>query len=150
MTIWAVDADLIEYEINLAAELPDGQDDWADEIAKGQSDVLELIKSGWWEANIVNYHFSGNGTAILDESKLNTTLLKQFVCFQTFAYYIMPKLSRFSDEDDKFTRKIEYYKAEAEREWAKVIKMDLYDFNADDTFDDLDRISRSPRRWGRG
>ena len=85
----------------------------------------------------------------MDEALLNTAQLKQFVCYQTFAYYIMPKLSVFSDEDDSFTRKMELYISFVEREWNKVKDMALYDFDGDDAFSDTERTGPVVRKLGR-
>jgi len=149
MAIWATDTDLAEYEIGIVGDLPAGQSDWSAEIAKGQGDTLERIKSDWWESHISGRYYDANSYPIMDEALLNTAALKQLTCFQTLAHYIMPKLARFSDEDDAYTRKIDFYIAEVEREYRKIKSMALYDFNADSTFSDYERTGPVQRRLGR-
>lgn len=150
MAIWADDADLTTYEINIVADLPSGQADWSAEIAKAQGDILERIKNDWWESHVASKYFdTTSGYPIMDEALLNVAALKQITCYQSFAYYIMPKLARFSDEDDAYTRKIAFYSSEVEREYSKIKNMALYDFNSDSTFSDYERTGPVTRRLAR-
>lgn len=150
MTIWAVDADLTDYEISVVADLPNGQADWAEEIARGQDDILERIRNDWWEQHVAKkYYDTSNGYPEMDEALLNTAALKQITCYQSFARYIMPKLARFSDEDDSYTRKIAFYTEEVEREYNKIKNLALYDFDEDSSFDYTERTGPVQRRLAR-
>jgi len=149
MAAWANDANLTEYEISVVADKPASLADWSAEIAKAQDDILQRIKRDWWENNIATREYDSDHLPIIDESLLNTAILAQITCYQALGYYIMPKLARFSDEDDSYTRKITYYTDRVEQEWNKIKSMALYDFNADATFSDYERAGFTPRRLAR-
>ena len=149
MAAWANDANLTEYELSVITDRPIGLVNWAVEIAKAQDDILQRIKRDWWENNIATREYDSDHLPIIDESLLNTGILMQITCYQSLGYYIMPKLARFSDEDDSYTRKITYYTDRVEQEWNKIKSMALYDFNADSTFSDYERTGFAPRRLAR-
>jgi len=149
MAAWATDATLTEYEISVVADLPASLADWSSEIAKAQDDILQRIKSDWWEGHIAGRRYEGNAFPVIDEALLNTSILAQITSFQALGYYIMPKLARYSDEADSYTRKIDYYAKRVETEWDKIKSMALYDFNGDSTFSDFERTGPMQRRLAR-
>jgi len=146
---WANDTNLTEYEISVVADLPSSMSDWSAEIAKAQDDILQRIKADWWEGHIAGRRYTGDSFPVIDESLLNTAILTQITCFQALGYYIMPKLARYSDEADSYTRKIDYYTKRVEGEWDKIKNMALYDFNGDSVFSDYERTGPMQRRLAR-
>lgn len=142
----ATDTDL---ELLRADILEHGVLTWADQLAMAEADVIELVKTEWFvEAakSLYGYGLQGNDYQVVvsqfNIAHLNTSALKNLICYRAMAWYIYPSLTRDTDDGlDAFSRRAERYKAFYEGEWDAIKRMPLYDFNSDSNFEDVERVS---------
>ena len=79
-----------------------GVDDWSDELAKAQIDVINLIQFKWW-----NKFYS---RSMFESSKLVEAQWTKATVYQAMYAYILPKLSTFRPEGDPFREQFVFYK----------------------------------------
>ena len=121
-----------------------GPENWTDQIQFATDDVLNKIKSDWWE-QVSSPLFT------LDEDLLNTDALTNLAVYCTLGFYALPLLSTERDKDgDSFSRKADYYRDRYREEWEVVKLLPLYDFNSDDQFTDDERQGPIVRELSRG
>ena len=140
MANYAKDSDLIKYD---AKVMDQGEDTFLDQLTFATGDILNLIKTGWWE------EASGLPIDSFDETKLNVAALEKLTVYKAFYEYIFPKLSKFT-EGDTFLAKIDFYEKRFKEEWLVVKSLPLYDFDNSDTFEDSERRGPIQRRRARG
>jgi len=131
-------ADIGNYGLNINAM-----------IDKAETDVINYLEYSWFQGAYNNYFGSiGNlnvdahGVRIvrkMDPSLLNISLLNNLFVYRTLAFYIMPSLMKdATDNEDSFFALSEFYKNKYLEELDIVIRQNVYDFNADSQFDNLD------------
>lgn len=121
---FAVNEDLVEYITDIFDQ---GVDDWTDELAKAEDDVVNQIKIRYW-----NKH---HDRAKFEKSKLTETQWKKATVYKAFAAYIMPKLSTFRI-DDVFVEQMKFYKQQFEEELNTQFTLGIeYDTDGDGTVD---------------
>lgn len=139
MSLYAKDSDLIKYDAKVMTQ---GEDTFLDQLTFASDDILNLIKTGWWE------EASGLPISSFDETKLNVAALEKLTVYKAFYEYIFPKLSKFT-EGDTFLAKIDFYEKRFKEEWLIVKSLPLYDLDDDDTFEDGERRGPIQRRRAR-
>ena len=117
-----------------------GVDDWSDELAKAQIDVINLIQFKWW-----NKFYS---RSTFDSSKLVEAQWTKSCVYQAMYAYILPKLSTFRPEGDPFREQFVFYKDRFQEEWELQFGVGIqYDFGGDGTIDiNTDVIQASQTR----
>lgn len=140
MSLYAKDSDLDKYDPKVRSQ---GQDSYLDQLTQASEDILNLIKTGWWE------EASGLPIDSFDETKLNIAVLQKITVYKAFYEYIFPKLSKFT-EGDTFLAKIDFYEKRFKDEWLIVKSLPLYDFDDSDSFEDSERRGPIQRRRARG
>lgn len=146
----ALDADLVKLRSDI---LQHGVTTWADQLAFAESDVIERIQTEWFvqaAKGIFAHGLSGQPMQIIldtwNVAYLNTGILKNLVCYRAMGWYIYPSLTKDVDDgEDAFTRRAVRYAEFYEQEWERIIKMPLYDFDADSSFSAIDRQPSSSR-----
>jgi len=149
---------ILATETDLKSMVPDvfshGINSFVSDLKMAQDDIVNLIKSSWWNDAIRN-NFIVNSTNTsfqqgfipLDENLLNASALSKIIIYRAVSAYIYPKLSTFKTVDgDSFSRKATFYNKLYNDEWKIVRHLPLYDFNKDGIFSDLERKINGGRR----
>jgi hypothetical protein len=123
MTAYATDEDLVKF-------IPDifdhGVDSFNEEMTRSTGDVQRRIKSDWWMIQ--------NDPNLFDATKLKASEWKRTTVYHALAYYIMPRLSNFS-EDDTFQRQMTFYKEKYQEEFDAQMKSGIsYDDDGSGTY----------------
>lgn len=131
MTAYATDEDLVKF-------IPDifdhGVDSFNEEMTRSTGDVQRRIKSDWWMIE--------NDPNLFDATKLKASEWKRTTVYHALAYYIMPRLSNFS-EDDSFQRQMVFYRERYQEEFKDVLNAGIsYDDDGSGTYsvDEIDYI----------
>ena len=131
MSAYATDEDLV-------AIIPDifdhGVDSFTDELLRSTDDVKRKIKTDWWMLEHDPNDF--------DATKLKASEHKRTTVYHALAYYILPRLSNFS-EDDSFQRQMVFYKERYQEEFKDVLNAGIsYDDDGSGTYsiDEIDYI----------
>jgi hypothetical protein len=122
MAIYAQDDDLVKI-------IPDifdhGVESFADELERSSGDIERRIKSDWWAVAHDPYLF--------DTTKLEASEWMMATIYHSLAYYILPRLSTFA-EDDTFQRQMVFYRERYQEEFSAVLAAGLsYDMDGDGT-----------------
>jgi hypothetical protein len=129
-----------------------GIQDWEPEIAKAEADVLKIIKVRWWPVYLKNRNKALNN---LEVYEINTALLDptqwtQITCYYALAFYILPKLSKFESDADRFRNMMDYYSQRFEALMDLELRSGVrYDINNDNQFDENESIATSSLRLTR-
>ena len=111
-----------------------GVDDWTDELAKAQIDVIK-----WWNKFYSRSQF--------DSSKLVEAQWTKATVYQAMYAYILPKLSTFRPEGDPFREQFVFYKDRFQEEWELQFGVGIqYDFDGDGSIDintDVRQVSQT-------
>jgi hypothetical protein len=137
----------IEDLLEVDATLQDyGIQDFDAELVKAEADVTKIIKVRWWPT-----YLKENGRNANDYD-MNATLLDpaqwtQVTCYYALAFYILPKLSKFEADPDRFRNMMDYYASRFEA----LIDLELrsgvrYDADNDDQFETTEVTKTSSLR----
>ena len=144
----STDTDVLAYEPDITQY---GIQSFADEHAKTRADILRILRIDWWprHRNIIGkYAINIIDTNLeMDDSKLTESQFTKAAVYHVLAYYILPKLSKFTPEGDVFREKMEYYRARFNEEIKYVLRDGIeYDFDGDGTVEDTEK---QPVHYGR-
>jgi hypothetical protein len=94
---FATNTDITQYSSDV---MDQGVTDWSDQLADAEQDVINLVKTKYWDTH--------RGAAF-DSSLLTDTQWTKTTVFRALSYYILPKLSTFR-EDDVWLEQVHFYK----------------------------------------
>lgn len=121
-----------------------------EEITKSENDIYRLLRIRWWPTVQTKvYDLSVHRTSYtseMDNNLLDTSQLKRAGVFHCLAYYILPKLSKFEVDGDRFKEMLDYYKARFDEEFDLVIRELYYDWDSDSVFEDDERVHKERLR----
>lgn len=119
---------------NIAPDIfEQGVDDWADELANAETDVINHIRVEYW-----NNH---NKRSDWNSTLLTTTQWTKATVYRALANYILPKLATFRI-DDVFMEQIKFYKERFSEEMELQFALGIeYDTNNDDVLDDTEVVT---------
>ena len=142
MAILATITDVAAYEPDIENY---GISDFDSDITKAQSDVFRDLRIRWWPTQQIGLydvkHVAG-GNQEPDEELYTPSQLTRACVYQALGYHIYPKLSRFEPDLDVFERKMEYYRAEYEREMDLVLRDGVeYDLDNSGTITDNEKVA---------
>lgn len=124
MAVYATDDDLVLIVPDI---FDHGVDTFDVELARSSSDIERRIKAEWWSAR--------RDPKLFDETKLKASEWERATVYHSLAYYILPRLSNFQ-EDDTFQRQMVFYKERYMEEFSAVLAAGIsYDENDDDVYD---------------
>lgn len=129
---FAVNENLHEY---VPEVFDQGVDDWAPELAKAETDVVNQIKMTWWNKY--------EDPAQFDKTKLTESQWTKATVYKALYTYILPKLSTFRPEGDPFYNQLEFYKERFAEEFAVQFGVGVdYDHNNDGSVsaDEVERL----------
>lgn len=117
---------------DLAAIVPDifdhGVDSFDTELERSTGDIQRRIKTEWWSIQ--------HNMKDFDTDKLKADEWERATIYHALAYYILPRLSNFS-EDDTFQRQMVFYKERYMEEFADSMASGIsYDTDGDGTYED--------------
>ena len=141
MTNFAQDSDLLEYEPQIRDY---GIHDYSDLHTKTTTDIERLLNIRWWNTHQAsNTDITVIGTATkLTKSKLNHNQFTRAAVYHVLAYYIFPLLSTFTEEQDVFERKMNYYKEKFAEEFDLILRDGVhYDADSSGTYEDTEKQS---------
>ena len=115
---------------NLVLIVPDifdhGVDTFDGELNRSTDDINRRIKSDWWNVQ--------HDPKLFDANKLKATDWERATIYHALAYYILPRLSNFQ-EDDTFQRQMVFYKERYMEEFAAVMAAGIsYDHDGDSSY----------------
>jgi hypothetical protein len=116
-----------------------GYQDFDSALEKAEADVIKMLKARWWPGYIkyLKFSSSANPFSAFDATLLDETQWTQITCYIALGYYILPKLSKFETDEDRFLNMMEYYTKRAEQDFDLEVRSGVsYDFDEDDTFSD--------------
>lgn len=115
-----------------------GIQDWDEELASAEADVKKIVKVRWWPVYLKNRNIA---LAQADDYEINFTLLDptqwtQITCYYALAFYILPKLSKFEGDPDRFRNMMDYYGQRFEALMDLELRSGVrYDVDNDDQFE---------------
>jgi len=118
--------DVLEYGIT----------DFTDEIAKTEQDIYRQLRIRWWPTWKSNrYDIVVRGIAVeMDAALLTVSQFTRAAVYLCMADHILPKLSKFQPEGDKFKEMMQHFTTQFEREFQLVLQDGVeYDYNDDGT-----------------
>jgi len=151
-TSFIQDTDLVEFVPDI---LGFGVADFSTQNLRASDDVFERLLNEWWPQAISRFYGLTRQNIdtmfptlpTLDVNKLDTAALKPLTCYRALGHYILPLLAGDADANgDLFTRRADRYDRFYSEEWKKVIRLPLYDFNADGAFSMVERKRAIGRR----
>ncbi len=121
---FATNSDIQQF----AADVMDqGITDWGDALTEAESDIINLVKTEYW-----NTQRSGT----FDATLLTDTQWTKATVFRALAYYILPQLSTFRD-DDVWLEQMGFYRERSSEEMDIQFGVGVeYDADADGTVQD--------------
>ena len=135
----STDADVLAYEPDINQY---GIQSFADEHAKTRADILRILRIDWWprHRNVLDQYRTTTTSVEMDETLLTESQFTKAAVYHVLAYYILPKLSKFTPDGDVFREKMEYYRARFNEEINYVLRDGVsYDFNDDGTVSDSEK-----------
>ena len=104
---FAVNADLLRY---MPTIMDNGVEDWTQELAEAESDVINIIKAKWFFVEFGNQRTRGMAIQPIYKPELLTaSQWTKATCYRALTAYILPKLSTFRPEGDSFQKQIDFY-----------------------------------------
>lgn len=104
-----------------------GVETFNDELNRSSDDINRRIKSDWWNVQ--------HDPKLFDATKLKATEWERATIYHSLAYYILPRLSNFQ-EDDTFQRQMVFYKERYMEEFSAVMAAGIsYDRDDDGTYE---------------
>ena len=123
------DNDLLDYVPDLESF---GIEDFADDHARAEADIYRQLRAGWF----VKTGYSGE----MDSTLLTQTQLTRLGVYRVLGWYVFPKLTKWSDEQDRFEKQMNHYRGEYANEFEAVLRDGVeYDANEDDTVSDSEK-----------
>ena len=113
------------------------------ELTDATNDVLRDLQTRWWPT----YKFGtydikriGVGQGRLNSDQLDATQWKRCTVFRALGFHIFPKMAKFDPDQDIFERKMEFYRAEYERELDDELRYGVsYDTDSSGTYSDTEQ-----------
>ena len=142
----STDANVLSYEPDI---LEYGIASFSGEHEKSRADILRILRIDWWprHRNVLD-KYRTTATAIeMDETKLTESQFTRAAVYHVLAYYILPKLSKFTPDGDVFREKMEYYRSRFNEEIDYILRDGPeYDFDGDGVVEDSEK---QPVHYGR-
>jgi len=124
MAVYANDDDLVLIVPDI---FDHGVDTFDTELERSSSDIERRIKSEWWMIS--------HDPELFDTTKLKASEWERATIYHALAYYILPRLSNFQ-EDDTFQRQMVYYKERYMEEFSAVLAAGIsYDTDGDGSYE---------------
>jgi len=116
MATFAADTDLLEYEPQIRDY---GIHNFSELHEKTYDDIIRLLNIKWWPTQQygINDITVVGGAPKLTNGRLDSNQFTRAAVYHVLAYYIYPRLSSFSEEQDSFERKMNYYKEKFNEEF---------------------------------
>ena len=116
---------------DLVAIVPDifehGVESFTEELNRSEDDVQRRIKTDWWMTSRAPENF--------DVTKLKAAEHKRTTIYHALAYYILPRLSNFS-ENDTFQNQMTFYRERYHDEFTAVLAAGIsYDHDGDSVYE---------------
>lgn len=123
MSAYATDEDLV-------AIVPDifdhGVESFTAELNRSEDDVQRRIKTDWWMIE--------HDPNLFDATKLKASEHTRTVIYHALAYYILPRLSNFQ-ENDTFQNQMQFYRDRYQEEFKAVLNAGIsYDDDGDSVY----------------
>lgn len=138
----STDTDILEY----VPDLHDyGIQDFSADHAKTRQDILRRLRIEWWPRlqpwkQDIRYV---NTTPEMDETRLTESQFTRAAVFHVLAYYILPKLTKFDPEGDRFENMMKHYRERYNEEFTLVLQDGVeYDLDNNNTIDTGEKASR--------
>lgn len=115
-----------------------GIQDFSAEITKTEQDIYRLLRVRWWPTWKANrYDIVVRGITVeMDSDLLTDTQFTRAAVYYAMAEHILPKLSQFQPDGDKFMEMIKFYSTRFDQEFSLVLQDGVeYDYNGDGTVD---------------
>jgi hypothetical protein len=126
-----------------------GIQEWDYELAKAESDVTKVIKVRWWPQFLKGKRVN---IQVADGYEINTSLLDptqwtEITCYYALAFYILPKLSKFEANPDRFRNMMDYYSQRFEALMDLELRSGVrYDADHDTQFESAETMAISSLR----
>jgi len=119
-----------------------GVDDWSNELALAETDVINRIKIDYWNKY--------ESPSLFSTSKLTDSQWTKSTVYKALYAYILPKLSTFRPEGDPFMMQITFYKERFAEELHMQYGVGIeYDHNNDGSIDQASERERVELRLTR-
>lgn len=138
--------DLLEVDATLQDY---GIQEWDTELAKAEADVTKIIKVRWWPTFLKQKRVALN---VADGYEINSSLLDptqwtEVTCYYALAFYILPKLSKFESDPDRFRNMMDYYSTRFESLMDLELRSGVrYDADHDSQFESAETTPSSSLR----
>lgn len=118
--------DILEYGIT----------DFEAEISKTTEDIYRLLRIRWWPSWKSNrYDIVVRGIGVeMNQALLTDSQFTRAAVYHCLAEHILPKLSKFQPEGDKFNQMMAHFRSQFEQEFSLVLQDGVeYDYDDDGT-----------------
>lgn len=141
---FATIADLLEVDSTIQDY---GIQEWDTELAKAEADVTKIIRVRWWPTYLKDKGYYNASNYDLNPALLDSTQWTEVTCYYALAYHILPKLSKFESDPDRFRNMMDYYASRFEA----LIDLELrsgvrYDADNDSQFETTETVKTSSLR----
>ena len=141
----STDDDIIEYFPDLRDY---GIQDFSSDHTKTREDIIRRLRIEWWprqRTQTSDITIRLLNTAIeMDDTLLTESQFTRAAVFHCLSYYILPKLSKFDPDGDRFDTMMKYYKSRFDEEFELVLRDGVeYDNNRDGTIQNVEKVSTS-------
>jgi len=128
----------IDNLLEIDATLQDyGIQDFEAELAKAEQDIVKILIVRWWSGYLkgLPYDITRSTIFTLNPALLDETQWTDVTCYYALAHYILPKLSKFEGDPDRFRNMMDYYATR----FNDLVDLEIrsgvhYDINGDEQF----------------
>jgi hypothetical protein len=143
MTFATID-DLLQVDATLQDY---GIQDFEPELAKAESDVTKIIKVRWWPNYVKTQTTTGSDSFVLNPALLDASQWTEVTCYYALAFYILPKLSKFEADPDRFRNMMDYYSGRFDALMDLELRSGVrYDADADTQFTNAETVNTNSLR----
>lgn len=139
----STDEDILEY-------MPDlfdyGIQDFSDYHEKTRQDIFRQLRVEWWpKQRLERFDIKVlNNNTEMDEELLTESQFTRAAVFHVLSYYILPILSKFEADGDRFREMMTYYRKRFEEEFNLVLRDGVeYDLDDDGNITDSEKAPQT-------
>jgi|TARA_R110002051_G_scaffold171672_3_gene242114 hypothetical protein len=135
-------ANVQEYQSDI---LEYGLAEFDDFFAKTETDIQRRLEIDWWQRRNHSIHditIRSGDNAVMDTTKLKESQFTRAAVYHCLAFYILPRLTTWTPERDRFREMIDWYTDKWEQEFDLILKQGVYyDEDGDSVYESDERTS---------
>jgi len=122
-----------------------GIQDFDDYFAKSTADIRRKLNIEWWQIRTSRINdiskLSGSSNEF-DNTKLNDSQFTRCAVYHCLAYYILPALTTWNSDGDKFREMMTHFREKFEEEFDLILRKGVeYDDDGDSTYESSEKYT---------